>query len=591
MRRMFWQLFPSFLTVTVLALVLVLALGSSIMREFYLEQVAGDLNARASLLLREIQRPLATGEWNTIDAICKAQGEISGTRFTVILPDGKVVGDSHEEPARMENHLDRPEIQKALAGQEGHKIGYSPTLKQDFIYLAVPVTREGKTQAAVRSSLSLSLINKAVDALQKRVVAWMALVVFVIVIASAWIARNISHPLEEMRRSAERFAEGDLKVRLPVPNSMEMAALAQTLNKAAAQLDERIDAITAQHNEQEAMLASMVEGVLAVDTDGRIINTNQAFARFLETETPSVRGRMVHEVLRKADFLKFVDATLASDTILDDHLVIHEEGGDRYFRACGTALHGGEGKRIGSLVVLHDVTAIHRLENVRRDFVANVSHELRTPITSIKGFVETLLDGAMEDRENANRFLHIILRQSERLNAIITDLLSLSRIERESEHHQIQLDDGPLQPVVEAAIEMCATKAREKDISIHLQCPETVKAWINSHLLEQAVTNLIDNAIKYSPEGGEIKMDVRSEHGGHLIEVQDSGCGIESKHLDRLFERFYRVDKARSRELGGTGLGLAIVKHIAKAHHGSVSVSSQVEEGSTFRILLPANRT
>jgi two-component system, OmpR family, phosphate regulon sensor histidine kinase PhoR len=260
---------------------------------------------------------------------------------------------------------------------------------------------------------------------------------------------------------------------------------------------------------------------------------------------------------------------------------------DRWVSAHGTVLHDPQQGKIGVLIVLHDVTRLRHLEEVRRDFVANVSHELRTPITSIKGFIETLVDGAFEDKENAHRFLQIMLRQVNRLDAIICDLLTLSRIERSSEEQMIEVAREPIRGVLQAAIEMCEKRAIDKRVQIQLNCSSDLVGQINAALLEQAVVNLLDNAVKYSNPETVVEVRAACEGEELAIRVQDRGCGIEAQHLPRLFERFYRVDKARSRELGGTGLGLAIVRHIVLAHRGSVTVESTVGVGSTFCLRLP----
>jgi two-component system phosphate regulon sensor histidine kinase PhoR len=262
-------------------------------------------------------------------------------------------------------------------------------------------------------------------------------------------------------------------------------------------------------------------------------------------------------------------------------------GGERFLQAHGTILHDAEDRGIGALVVLNDVTRIRKLESVRREFVANVAHEIRTPVTSIKGFVETLLDGALENPKNAEHFLNIIGRQAERLNAIIEDLLSLSRIEQETESAEIALKEGRIIDVLQAAVQLCEKKAAGKKIAVRLACEEDVSAKINPPLLEQALVNLIDNAINYSGRGSPVHVEAARGDTEIIIGVRDQGCGIAKQHLPRLFERFYRVDKARSRKLGGTGLGLAIVKHITQAHGGNVTVESTPGEGSTFRIHLP----
>ncbi len=404
---------------------------------------------------------------------------------------------------------------------------------------------------------------------------------------SLWLSRRISRPLEEMTASAQRFASGDLEYRLPTSDTAEISTLAEAMNQMAEELDERIRTISRQQNEQEAMFLSMNDGVLAVDCEGTILNLNEACARLLHTELPRLKGRKVHEVIRKPDLLGFVEAALAGSEPIEGTVQIHDTE-DRILRANGTTLHDAKRQKIGALVVMHDMTRLHRLENVRRDFVANVSHELRTPITSIKGFVETLLDGAWDDPENCERFLKIVLRQVNRLNAIIEDLLILSRIERGSEEHTVHLEPDSIREMLEAALQMCQKKAEAKGVHLDLDCVQDLTAEMNAHLLEQAVVNLIDNAIKYSQAGMTVYISAVEEAGNVVVRVKDEGCGIEATHLPRLFERFYRVDKARSRELGGTGLGLAIVKHIILAHRGEVEVESRVRRGTTFSIRIPA---
>jgi two-component system, OmpR family, phosphate regulon sensor histidine kinase PhoR len=330
----------------------------------------------------------------------------------------------------------------------------------------------------------------------------------------------------------------------------------------------------------------MEEGVLAVDNAGMVLDLNDAAARMLGIAADSCRGRLVQEVVRKQELLQFLDNVLASGSPLDGELQLLGET-DRWFHAHGTSLHDADGRKIGALVVLHDITRLRHLENVRRDFVANVSHELKTPITSIKGFVETLLEESLDDKEDALRFLNIILRQANRLDSIIEDLLALSRIERGAEAQTIHLENGPLNEVLRSAVEMCQKKADDKQVQLEVLCPAELAARMNAGLLEHAIVNLVDNAIKYSASGTSVQIEAEQDRAGVVIRVKDRGCGIAPQHLPRLFERFYRVDKARSRELGGTGLGLAIVKHIVAAHCGTVGVESTVGSGSTFSIRLP----
>jgi two-component system phosphate regulon sensor histidine kinase PhoR len=358
------------------------------------------------------------------------------------------------------------------------------------------------------------------------------------------------------------------------------------MNNMAAQLNERLQTITRQRNELEGVLSSMIESVLVIDTDEKILRFNKAAGLFFEIDSQSAKGKHIQEVIRNNNLLRFIRRTLSKDHSIEKDIILQDEK-DQFLQAHGTILRTETGEIAGALIVLHNITRLKRLENVRKDFVANVSHELKTPITAIQGSVETLRDGALENPKDADRFLDIILKHAERLNTIIEDLLSLSRIEQESEKQQIVLVTAPVRPVLENAITLCEMKSTEKSIRMELVCEPDMEAEINNALLEEAVINLIDNAIKYSEPGSRIRIKAVPRGEQVVITVQDWGSGIPREHLSRIFERFYRVDKARSRSLGGTGLGLAIVKHIVQAHKGNITVESTPAQGSTFAIHLP----
>jgi two-component system phosphate regulon sensor histidine kinase PhoR len=389
-----------------------------------------------------------------------------------------------------------------------------------------------------------------------------------------------------MVAGAERFAGGDLAHRLPIPDSQELSVLARTLNRMASELEERIRAITRERNERQAILSSMIEGVIVVDAEQRVVELNRTAARWLRVDAEAVEGRTLPEAVRNADLLRFVTRTLSGEGPLEEDLVIHN-GAKRFLQLHGTLVRDADDRRIGALVVLHDVTRLRRLETMRRDFVANVSHEIRTPITSIKGFAETLQGGSTRSPDDVNRFLGIIAKEADRVSAVVEDLLTLARIEDEAERAQLALEEGNLRDFLEAAVEACRKRAARSSVELELACPDDLTGRINPSLLEQAVVNLIDNAIKYSPAGETVRVEAMIEADEIHIRVGDRGCGIEAEHLPRIFERFYRVDKARSRELGGTGLGLAIVKHIAQAHDGQVTVESTPDAGSLFTIRIP----
>jgi two-component system phosphate regulon sensor histidine kinase PhoR len=585
--RLLWQVFFGYLGVAV-ALLLALGLYASFQaRQFYLAQKAAELEAGARLCEAQLGGLIRQEATEDLQSACEGLGRSLAMRITVILPAGQVAGDSSESPALMENHRDRPEVRDALGGRPGCETRFSATLAEDLMYVAIPVWRDGAVAAAIRTSFSVDTMAETLRTVYWRIAGAGLVAAVFVALASLAVARRIVRPLEAIRSGAARFARGELNHRLPVSGAAEIEMLAQSLNVMAEQLDQRIQTIVRQQNEHQGVLKSMNEGVLAVDLRGTILSLNSTCAALVGVEEDAVRGRMVHEVVRKANLLDFIERTLAGTAPVEADFELC--GLDsRWIHAHGTALHDAQDQRIGALIVLHDATRLRHLENIRRDFVANVSHELRTPITSIKGFVETLLDEKLEDREQSLQFLAIVLKQANRLDAIIEDLLLLSRTERGAEEQTIELEDQRLAEVLRAAVEMCEKNAAKKQIRLEVQCAADVSAKANAPLLEQAVMNLIDNAIKYSPAGATVRIAAEQRQTELIVCVEDQGCGIAPKHLPRLFERFYRVDKARSRDLGGTGLGLAIVKHIVTAHKGSVQVQSTVGKGSLFSIHLPA---
>jgi two-component system, OmpR family, phosphate regulon sensor histidine kinase PhoR len=586
-RRLVSQLFPSYLIIVLLALGAVTWYVSQAWRHTFLEQTAEDLKVRAGLVTPQFQGLLKPLQPEAVDRLCKELGRLSHTRLTVLLPGGRVVGDSSKDPARMDNHGDRPEVQQAFKGEIGISTRHSYTEEAPMMYVAAPVMDQGGVIGVVRASLPLVFIDRVLKGMYIKIALGAMGAALLAALLSLVMARRLSRPLEEMKQGAQRFAQGDLRVKMPVPPSDELASLAEALNYMAQQLDQRIRTIIRQRQEQDAVLASMVEGVMAVDNRECIITLNQAGARLLGVDPETARGRPIPEVVRHPDLQNFVTRALASPRQVDAEIIIRQDSQDRLLQLQGTTLRDLQGKAFGALIVLNDVTRLRRLEQARRDFVANVSHELKTPITSIKGFVETLLDGAWQEPETALNFLQIIARHADRLNEIIDDLLSLSRIEQDSEQGKITLAPGRLREVLGNAVQICRERAAAKDIALDFTCPEDLAGAINAPLLEQAVVNLIDNAIKYSPAAKPVQVEAHRDMGEVVILVRDQGPGIAPEHLPRLFERFYRVDAGRSRKVGGTGLGLAIVKHIAQAHGGYVTLQSAPGKGSTFFIHLP----
>jgi len=581
------QIYLSYLLITFIALGAIGWYSLSSLRDFLYDRTEDGLASRAALVRVQTRDHFQSGRWEKLRETAKELGRAGAMRVTLMRPSGKVAGDSHEDPAVMDNHATRPEMEQALKGETGASRRYSHTVKTELMYVAVPVMQGDNVIGVVRTAVPLTLIHETLEEITFQIVLAGLVIALIATPISLFMSRRLSRPLLAMKEHAQRFAAGDLRSRIHVSGPRDIEDLAQVLNAMAAQLHERIRTITAQRNEQEAILASMVEGVIAVDGDEHIISLNQAAARFLGVRPQDAQGRSVQEVFRHSQIQEFVQRALKSVETVESDIVLDRPEDERYLQAVGTVLRDPHDATIGAVIVLNDVTRLRRLETMRRDFVANVSHELRTPITSIKGFVETLLNGAMKEPEDTERFLGIIAKQADRLNAIIEDLLSLSRIEQDSEQHGIVLKETGLRPLLEAAIQNCNTQAAKKNIRIELDCDASLNVPLNPPLIEQAVVNLVDNAIKYSDADTVIRVAADCTRHQVVVSVADQGRGIDEEHLPRLFERFYRVDKARSRQMGGTGLGLAIVKHIAQAHGGKVGVKSVVGQGSTFRIHLP----
>jgi len=584
-KHLFWLLLPSYWALTAIAIAVVALYAFHSMSNLYFQVLGKDIHTRASLLSEQVSPLVEELDQPGIDALCKNLGKTVGTRFTIIMPDGQVLGDSDENPDLMEYHGDRPEIRQALSGDVGMDKRYSRTVKQEMMYIAVPLKDANhETLCAVRASLPMTAIKAELNTMTVRVIAASILTGILSMMVCIVVVRRITAPLRGMGRAARQFAEGDFNHRIPAQHAVEFDELAESLNTMSEQLNQTLSTVSEQRNEQNAVLSSMDEGVLAIDKRERIIHMNRVAGSILEVDHKTVKHELIQQVVRYANLQEFIKAVLGSQKPLSRDLTL-VGGTEKQIQVRGRVLHNAEEESIGALIVLRDVTQLRHLETVRSDFVANVSHELKTPITSIKGFVETLLSDGWNHDPETNRFLEIINQQAGRLNAIIDDLLTLSRLEQKEGH--VMKESCALAAVIESAIHLCQLQAGEKNISITMECPDNLALTINAPLLEQAFVNLIINAIKYSEPDKNILIRIEKQAGKVAISIRDEGFGIENRHLERLFERFYRVDTARSRKLGGTGLGLSIVKHIVQVHDGSIQVESKLGRGTTFIITLP----
>jgi two-component system phosphate regulon sensor histidine kinase PhoR len=583
-----------FAVILILAILsITVAIAAHRVRSFAYHQEAEEFEDRLRLIEEDFRSlfPVDSEEAQSrIDKLCKELGEREQLRLTVIRPDGIVVGDTYFEPSTLVNHASRVEIREALTGSTGVSARYSDSADQRMLYVATPVRVSGQIAGVLRASVPISTVHARLRRL------WLGLLPPLLAVLAA-AALVLWLPFARTRKGfvrlnvqAHSIERGNYASAIADPGWIETRQVTRTIGSMARQLYERTNTVDRQQSQERAILASMIEAVLAIDSDQRVITMNDAAAELLGVPVDAALGTRFEEVVRLGAILEFVQRAIDSTAPIVENLRIYAEEGERYLRAHGTRLVDGMGEDLGALVVLYDITRLQKLEDVRKEFAANVSHELKTPITSIKGFVETLLDGKLNDREETERFLKIIAQQTERLNAIVDDLLSLARLEQSIEREEVRLSPNELLPVLQAAAKVCEESAASKNITVHLECPIDLRTECNPQLLEQAVVNLIDNALKYSESGSEIRIQAMLRGGEVAISVQDRGCGIEEQHLPRLFERFYRVDKARSRELGGTGLGLAIVKHIALSHEGRVDVQSRPGEGSVFSIRFPEKR-
>lgn len=587
-RRLFWNLF-----LPILVLLSAVALSSSFWATRQLRQAIQDQTenqlSRLALLWQPYVEPLLSESLpKTAQEACNRFKSVTGCRATLIAASGIVLADSDEDPVVMDNHATRPEIIEAREKGTGTAVRFSHTVRDPMMYYARRIMQGGSMLGYVRVACPLTHIEKAVSSLQRsatRMTLWVLLLAAAIAL---FVSRQVAHPLREMADAAEAIAEGDAHRRVPRYNVEELQRLSSAFNSMVTRLQLAMKSTTEHATQLAAVLESMAEGVIATDNEQRVVNMNAAAASLLGLPKSDYHGALLGEVVRSVEILEVARDTISQRSEKRREVVFRDANGNEHFvEIRGHPWVDRDQRWFGCVLVLHDATRLWQLERIRRDFVANVSHELKTPITSIKGAAETLLDGAADDSDARSRFLQIIARHADRLNAIITDLLLLARVEQEGEMQPLARQFVPIGRLLQESVQICRSRALEKNIEIEVSCPPALTARVAPDLLEQAVINLLDNAIKYSDPGKPVRVMAKAIDGDLDISVEDHGCGIAPEHLPRIFERFYRVDKARSRAVGGTGLGLAIVKHIVQLHHGTVSVQSKEGHGSTFTIKIP----
>jgi two-component system phosphate regulon sensor histidine kinase PhoR len=502
-----------------------------------------------------------------------------GARVTLIATDGRVLTDSEAEPGAMENHGGRPEVVQALGGRAGSDTRLSHTLGTSFLYVATPFPGGG----ALRLAYPLAALERRLGEIRRRTYLASGLAVLAALLLAAVLAASVSRRLSRVVDFVKALAEGKFPERLPASGGDEVALVMEALNRTADQLREGFTRLAESNQRLEAVLEAMEEGVVAVDSHRRVLCANRAVRQLLGADVGL--GSVLDQAIPEAEALEALDRALRTGHLTAADLRRGQPV--RWLKMSCSAMLAAGGRPSGAVAVLHDVTELERLENIRRDFVANVSHELRTPLTSIQGYAETLLDSNLVGEARPREFVEIIRKHAERMAKLTADLLTLSRIELG--RHEFRFAPTRAADLVHSAVQGVQQVSQSRQVDLVADpVPDELLVTADSDAIHQVLLNLLDNALKYTPAGGWVSLSARAQRDGVEFCVADSGIGIEAQHLPRLFERFYRVDKARSRELGGTGLGLSIVKHIVRAHGGEVRVQSEPGKGSSFFFTVPA---
>ena len=571
-------------------------------RAVLVAQMVGRLEAESSLLSGDVAAAVLQG-----DVWARAAGKRARARITVIASDGRVVADSEESSRQMENHATRPEVVAALAKGDGYSLRFSRTVHRDLLYFARSFPQHDRGLLILRLAVPVQEVNQGFSQFRREFLLGAAISLALSVgLAYLW-ARRITFPLRQMVGFARSVAQGELTRRLPVHSRDELGELAGALNAMAADLDGTLRRLEAEGQRVRTIMESMAEGLLVIDTRGRISLVNRAAEVMLALKKGTALGQTPLEAVRSHELDDLLEAAVQKSGGASAEITLTHPR-RRILAGTAVAIRDASGRIQGTVLVLRDVTQIKRLEEVRMEFVLNVSHELRTPLTAIRGYAETLLDHGLDDRVEARRFLEIIHRHTDRLAHLLNDLLDLSNIELE--RTSLSIRPVSLVDVARQAAAMLLPQAQRKAIQLITAVPAELPAVMaDRDRLVQILVNLIDNAVKYTPEGGSVAVraavlsperaapsqqsdnsppEQASPSPSIEVIVEDTGIGIPPKDLPRITERFYRVDKTRSRELGGTGLGLAIVKHLVQAHGGTLAIESDLGKGTCVRISLPA---
>ena len=593
---LFWKLGLTYLVLLFVVLISVDFYVGRVLHAEYIRAADQQLSSLANVARAnppQFDSPAAVASWTSWMSH-------SGARVTLVAADGRVLADSAHDFETMENHANRPEFRAAMAAGVGNSVRHSHTLDRDLVYWAIRFDRSGESPVIIRLAVPLAPINASLSSVRGALWKVSALILIIGIAVSLLFSRGFVGRIENLKQFSRRVAGGDFSSLHGESGNDELAELAASLNNTAARLNTTIQSLTEERNRSAAILRSMAEGVAVVDAQSHLSFCNDAFAKIWNVDAREIEGRSSVEVIRQPDILELIPEALASNRTLVGEISF---GGARprnfsatvapiaqFEPAIGSVASYASAPRRGVVIVLHEITELRRLEQMRKDFVANVSHELRTPLTAIQGFAETLLTGALEDKTNNRRFVEIIGNHAARLARLSNDLLKLSQIEAGKLNADFQPVD--LKLLVDSGVEAARGAAANKNLTI---TPSKLASNLprvrgDANLLRDILRNLLDNAIQYTPSGGRVEVSAALHDGFAVVTVSDTGIGIPQSDQPRIFERFYRVDAARSREVGGTGLGLSIAKHVVEAHGGKIWVESIVGSGSSFHFSVPLDR-
>lgn len=587
MQRLWLKITGSYLILSITFVLVLWFFISSIIQNTYTDMTKDHLVENAQLISEVITLGGLDEDRETLDEWTSHFNEEITLRYTIIARDGTVIADSESDIESMDNHLNRPEIDAVLVKNQelGESVRLSDTRDMSMMYVAIPVEADGELIGAVRTSVSTQSIDNAISAIWTTLSAILFIILLVSVISAALLSYNITKPINRVINVTKRLQNKDYSARINADYSGEIGNLNTSVNALAASLQAHVNEIEESEKQLNSILSNLVSGVVLIDDKGKVDLTNHATERFLSKHTSKIDGKEYTYVFGPLGIDHLIE------TVIEDNVKRHDEAHiyfpeERILDVHIAPYYSQGWQQRGAIIVLHDITDIRRLEKMRSEFVANVSHELKTPITSVKGFAETLLSGDVPDETTAKQFMQIIYDESERLNRLITDLLELSKIEKQA--MPLNITEVNLNEIIGNSTQTISKFARDKNITLHLPSDENpIYVEADEDRLGQIVLNLVANAVNYTSDNGDIYIDAEERSSKVVLTVRDTGMGIPEEALDRLFERFYRVDKARSRHSGGTGLGLAIVKHLVESHEGKIYVKSVEGVGSTFTVELP----